>query len=89
MNSRATPRFWAAYDHLPEPVRDAARKAYCLFRENPNHPSLQFKKIHAREGIYSVRVSLGYRALGLLEADQIVWFWIGSHADDDRLVKSL
>ena len=67
MNSRATPRFWAAYRELPEPVREAARKAYQLFRENPSHPSLQFKRIHAQEPIYSVRVTVGYRAVGLLE----------------------
>ncbi len=89
MNSRATPRFWAAYEGLPEAVREAARKTYRLFRENPSHPSLQFKKIHARDPIYSVRVTLGYRAVGLLEGDQVTWFWIGSHADYDRLVKSL
>ena len=89
MNSRAIPRFWTAYDDLPEHVRDAARKAYRLFRENPNHPSLQFKKIHSREPIYSVRVTLGYRAVGLLEADEITRFWIGSHADYDHLRKSL
>ena len=89
MKSRATPRFWAAFRDLPEPARDAARKAYRLFRENPGHPSQQFKKIHTREPIYSVRVTLGYRAVGLLEADEILWFWIGSHADYDRLVKSL
>ena len=89
MNSRATPRFWAAYDDLPEPVRDAAREAYRLFRENSNHPGVQFKRIQTREPIYSVRVTLGYRAVGLLEADEIVWFWIGSHADYDRLVKAL
>ena len=81
MNSRGTPRFWAAYRELPEPVREAARKAYRLFRENPNHPSLQFKKIHASEPIYSVRVNLGYRAVGLLEQDEVTWLWIGSHAD--------
>src|SRR5687768_6654490 len=80
---------WAAFGDLPEPAQDAARKAYRLFRENPNHPSLQFKKIHTREPIYSVRVTLGYRAVGLLEADEIIWFWIGSHADYDRLVKAL
>jgi len=68
VNSRATPRFWAAYNDLPEPVRDAARKAYRLFRENTNHPSLQFKRIHAREPIYSVRITLGYRAVGLSDA---------------------
>ena len=89
MNSRGTPRFWAAYRELPEPIRGAARKAYQLFRENPNHPSLQFKKIHGSEPIYSVRVTLGYRAVGLLEQDEVTWFWIGSHADYDRLRKAL
>jgi hypothetical protein len=87
VNSRGTPRFWAAYRELPEPVREAARKAYRLFRDNPNHPSLQFKRIHARESIYSVRVTLGYRALALVENDDVTWFWIGSHADYDRLLK--
>jgi hypothetical protein len=87
VNSRGTPRFWAAYRELPEPVRVAARKAYQLFRQNPSHPSLQFKKIHATEPIYSVRVTLGYRALALVENDDVTWFWIGSHADYDRLLK--
>jgi hypothetical protein len=89
VNSRGTPRFWAAYHELPGPVRDAARKAYRLFQENPNHPSLQFKKIHVSEPIYSVRVTLGYRAVGLLEQGEVTWFWIGSHADYDRLLSVL
>ena len=88
MNSRATPRFWAAYRELPEPVREAA-KAYRLFRDNPTHPSLQFKRIHTREPVYSVRITLGYRAVALVEGDDVAWFWIGSHADYDRLVKTL
>jgi len=68
---------------------DAAQKAYRLFRENPKHPSLQFKKVHEREPVYSVRVTIAYRAVGLLDNDTITWFWIGSHADYDRLLKSL
>ena len=67
MTSRATPRFWAAYRELPAEVRDAAQKAYRLFRENPKHPGLQFKKVHDREPIYSVRVIRAYRAVGLLK----------------------
>ena len=67
----------------------AARKAYRLFREHPQHPGLQFKKVHDRDPVYSVRVSLGCRALGLIENDEITWFWIGSHADYDRLLKNL
>ncbi len=48
------------------PLSGTARKAYRLFRDNSQHPSLQFKKVHSREPIDSVRVSLGYRAAGLL-----------------------
>jgi hypothetical protein len=38
------------------------------------------------ENIYSARIGLGYRALGVRQGSTIVWFWIGSHADYDRLV---
>jgi hypothetical protein len=89
VRSRATPRFWAAYRELPPEIRDAARKAYRLFRENPRHPSLHFKKAHVRDPIYSARVTLGYRALGLLEDQDVTWFWIGSHAEYDRLLDTL
>ena len=89
MKSRAPPRFWAALRDLPSDVQQTARKAYRLFRENPQHPSLQFKKVHSREQIYSVRISLGYRAVGLLENNEVTWFWIGSHAAYDRLVSQL
>jgi hypothetical protein len=34
-------------------------------------------------------VTLGYRAAGLLEDDEVTWFWIGSHAEYDRLLKIL
>jgi len=88
VRSRATPRFWAAYRELPSDIRELARKAYRLFRENARHPSLQFKKIHD-DPIYSVRVTLGYRALGLLEDEEITWFWIGPHDAYDRLLENL
>jgi hypothetical protein len=47
---------------------------------------LRFKHVHPTEPIYSVRISLDYRALGVLQDDDIVWFWIGSHADYDKLL---
>ena len=89
MRSRATPRFWASYRELPPEIRDIAQKAYRLFRENPGHPGLHFKKVHDRDPIYSVRVTLGYRAVGLLGDEDITWFWIGSHAEYDRLLDKL
>jgi hypothetical protein len=88
VTSRATPRFWAAYRDLPPEIKELARKAYRLFSENARHPSLQFKKVHD-DSIYSVRVTLGYRALGLLENEEITWFWIGTHGDYDRLLRGL
>jgi hypothetical protein len=59
VKSRATPRFWTAYRELPADVKTAAQQAYRLFRDNPQHPSLHFKKGHKREPIYSVRVTPG------------------------------
>ena len=89
MNSRITERFRKALADLPKKVRRQARGAYRLFRQNPNHPSLRFKQVHPVRGIHSVRVSLDYRALGVRDKDEIVWFWIGSHADCDSLLARL
>jgi hypothetical protein len=89
LKSRATPRFWVAYGALPESVQEHARKAYRLFRENPAHPSLQFKKVSERGPVYAARVTLDYRTLGVLTGGEVVWFWIGSHAAYDRLLREM
>lgn len=73
---------------LPAHVRRQAREAYKLFKDDPTHQGLAFKKVHGRRDVYSARVSLDYRAVGLKEGDTIAWFWIGSHADYDQLLKS-
>lgn len=77
------------FSRLPEPVKERAREAYRRFIENPDHPSLRFKRIHSTEPIYSVRVTKDYRALGPQENDDIIWFWIGSHADYDDLISRM
>jgi hypothetical protein len=69
---------------LPADVRKQARQAYRLFIENPHHPSLRFKPIHQNRPIYSVRIGLNYRAIGVYEEDDVIWYWIGSHADYDK-----
>jgi hypothetical protein len=56
---------------------------------NPFHPSLGFKQVHPTKLIYSVRITRYYRALGVKEGDTIVWFWIGSHEQYERLLKEL
>ena len=89
MTSKTSRRFREAYRRLPEHVRRRAREAYRHFKDNPSHPSLRFKQVHATEPVYAARVSLGYRALAVLNRNVIVWFWIGTHADYDRLLRTL
>ena len=57
-----------------------------MFQENPGHPGLQFKKLEGEGDIYSARIGLGYRALAVIDEDRVVWYWIGSHADYDRVI---
>ena len=89
MNSYANERFREAFRALPTPVQSLARRAYRTFRANPFHPSLQFKQVHPRRPIVAARVGLGYRALGIREGEDIVWFWIGTHAAYDRLISQM
>jgi hypothetical protein len=80
----ASPDFWAAYRNLPEAVRGLADKNFALLKSESRHPSLHFKKVGK---LWSARVGLHYRALAKEVDGNLVWFWIGSHADYDRLTK--
>ncbi len=84
MRHFASPAFWQAYEKLPQRVRELADKNYALLKENPQHPSLHFKKVGR---YWSVRVGLRYRALAVEAGDDLLWFWIGSHADYDTLIE--
>ncbi len=89
MISRASARFRRLYSALPKSARDQADKAYRLWLADPSHPGLQFKRIHRTRQIYSVRISRGWRALGVVQGDEIIWFWIGTHDDYDHLISRL
>jgi hypothetical protein len=87
VTSHATKGFWDSYERLPQHVKRQAKKAYLQFQDDPTHPSLHFKCVRPDKSIYSARVGIGYRALGVrVSADAIVWFWIGSHSDYDHLI---
>jgi len=89
MKSVTSSKFTKCLEKLPSHIQTKARSAYHIWLENPYHPSLQYKQIHSISPIYAVRVSLGYRALGILEDDTMVWFWIGSHEDYNSMIKNL
>jgi len=86
MISHTTERFRRAFRELPPEIRQQARKAYALFQQDPYHPSLRFKLVHPTRPVYSVRITRGYRALGIREEDTLIWFWIGSHTDYEKLI---
>jgi hypothetical protein len=87
--SKTTSRFREAYTRLPEHIQRRAREAYRRFKDNPNHPSLRFKQVHATQPIYAARVGLGHRALAIIDGETVVWFWIGTHSEYDRLLRAL
>lgn len=83
MNHYASPRFWALYEALPKDIRELADKNYQFLKSDSRHPSLHFKRIGK---FWSVRIGLQYRALGMPVEDGVYWFWIGTHADYDKIV---
>jgi hypothetical protein len=89
MKSRTTRRFRGLLADLPEHVRRQAKEAYRLFRQDLSHPGLHFKQVTPDPPTYSARVGIGYRAVGVLRGDTVIWYWIGSHADYDLLLRQL
>ncbi|MHB1479471.1 MAG: ParE family toxin-like protein [Acidithiobacillus ferrooxidans] len=78
-------RFWHCFDDLPVEIQALARRNYELLKQNPEHPSLQFKSVSSGR-FRSVRIGIHYRALGISVPEGIQWFWIGSHAAYDKLL---
>ncbi|MEG3977815.1 hypothetical protein QT970_24830 [Microcoleus sp. herbarium8] len=89
MKSRTTAEFRKSFAALQKQVQEQTREAYRQFKENPSYPSLRFKKVHPELPIYSARISNNYRAVGQLDGDTAIWFWVGSHAEYDRLLSQL
>jgi plasmid maintenance system killer protein len=89
VKSVITESFRALLSELPINIQERANDAYLQFQQNPNHPSLRFKKVHSDLPIYSVRITKNYRAVGQLEGDAVIWFWIGSHKEYDRLLSQM
>jgi len=87
MESKTTQAFWKCFDRLPDNIQLNAKKSYTLWRDNPKHPGVNFKRVSKKQPVFSARISIDYRALGLMEDDTVTWFWIGSHADYDKLLK--
>jgi hypothetical protein len=75
--------FWAAYTALPSEIQAVADKNFALLKADPGHPSVRFRPVGR---YWSARVGRRYRALAVERNGDYVWFWIGSHAEYDRLI---
>jgi hypothetical protein len=85
MTSHANQSFWIAYRSLDPQIRSLARKQYRLWRKDPFHPSLHFKKV--ADDTWLVRIDRNHRALAAQVEDTLIWFWIGSHGNYERLLR--
>lgn len=75
---RADVDFWKCYAALPPTVKEQADKAFELLKQDPQHPSLRFKRVGRK---WSARVNKGYRAIAIDTDDGLLWTWIGGHDD--------
>lgn len=89
MRSQTTAEFRELLAGAPAAIQAKAQSACRLWSENPSHPSLRFKKVHGTLPVYSVRIDLDWRAVGVLKDDVVIWFWIGTHSDYERLLAKL
>jgi hypothetical protein len=88
LNSHITKEFRGCFRELPEQIKRSSARAYRVWCDNPNHPGLRFKRVGGKLPVYSVRIGIGWRALGVKKNNDIIWFWIGSHADYEELLKN-
>jgi hypothetical protein len=78
LKSHALASFWQRYTQLPEHIKKLADKNFALFKANPHHPSLGFKR---KGGIYTAEIGRSYRAIARLRDGAYYCFWIGTHEE--------
>lgn len=79
--------YWKHFDELPDDIKKLAQKNYRLWKKNPGHPGLRFKKIHATLPVFSFRVGMRNRTVGVeVDDDKIAWFWVGSFENFSAMI---
>lgn len=84
MKHVATSTFWESYYALSPTIQRLADQAYERLKADPLYPSLRFKKVGR---YWSARVGNHHRAVAVEVDGVFVWFWIGTHAEYDKLVR--
>jgi hypothetical protein len=81
---KTSKRFWTCFNQLPVPIQRLARKNFELLKRYPQHPSLHFKKVGK---LWSARIGLNYRTLAVEDQQDLIWVWIGTHEEYERMLK--
>lgn len=87
-----TARFKEQLSRLPPNIQEAAKLAFRLFLEDPNHPVLDNHMLHDskrgrhRRNSRAVSITRKYRAIYVTDGPTNVWYWIGSHEDYNNFV---
>ena len=84
MKHLASPSFWSCHRKLPKDIQQLASKNFQLLKKSIDHPSLHLKRVRK---FWSVRIGIRHRALAIEIQQDLLWFWIGTHAGYDKLVK--
>jgi len=84
VNHFASSRYWTCYDALPEDVRQQADRQFALLKSNPSHPSLHFMKVGK---FRSARVIPLVGTSATESGNDLIWFWVGTHTEYERLIK--
>ena len=83
MNHFASPAFWKLRQKLPLNIQQLADKSFSVLKKDPHHRSLHLKRVRK---YWSVRIGLHHRALAVEVEEGLLWFWIGVHADYDKMI---
>ena len=89
MNPFTVKSYWKAYKGLPKKIQRDADRKFDLWKKNPFHPSLNFKCVNTEYNIWSVGVTMDYRALAVRNDKSVIWYWIGDHNKYEQLLKTL
>ena len=89
MNPFTVKSYWKSYRGLPKKIQRDADRKFDLWKKNPFHPSLNFKCVNTEYNIWSVRVTMDYRALAVRNEKSVIWYWIGDHNKYEQLLKAL
>ena len=84
MKHRASARFWRSYHELPTDIQRQADACFRVLKNDPRHPSLDFKKVGR---FWSARIGMHHRAVAVERGEDLVWFWIGRHDEYERLIR--